>query len=64
MTAELVEQLLESEADVVTSGNHGWDGPGAGVVHGYPKVLRPLLRPHNFPEEVVGKGIVTLEIRD
>jgi calcineurin-like phosphoesterase len=60
MTAELVEQLLESGADVVTSGNHGWDGPGAGVVHGYPKVLRP----HNFPEEVVGKGIVTLEIRD
>jgi calcineurin-like phosphoesterase len=44
----------------VTSGNHGWDGPEAGVVHGYPKVLRP----HNFPEEVLGKGIVTLEIRD
>src|SRR3712207_4381319 len=29
MTVELVEQLLGSVVDVVTSGNHGWDGPEA-----------------------------------
>jgi len=58
MTVELVERLFESGVDVVTSGNHGWDGPEAGVVHQHPRVLRP----HNVPEEAAGKGIATLEI--
>jgi metallophosphoesterase (TIGR00282 family) len=57
MTAELVERLLEGGVDVITSGNHGWDGPEAGVVHRHPRVLRP----HNFPDNVVGKGIATLK---
>src|SRR3712207_1631170 len=60
MTVELVEQLLESGVDVVTSGNHGWDGPEAEAVHRNPRVLRP----HNVPEEAVGKGVVALEIGD
>jgi calcineurin-like phosphoesterase len=50
--------LLGSGVDVVTSGNHGWDGPDAEAVHRHPRVLRP----HNFPEEVMGKGVATLEI--
>ena len=58
MTAGLVEMLLESGVDVVTSGNHGWDDPDADAVHRHPRVLRP----HNFPEEVMGKGVVRLEI--
>ncbi len=58
MTVGLVERLLESGVDVVTSGNHGWDGPEAEAVHRHPRVLRP----HNVPEEAVGKGVVTLEI--
>ena len=48
MTVELVERLVESGVDVVTSGNHGWDGPEAGAVHRHPRVLRP----HYFPEGV------------
>jgi hypothetical protein len=59
MTVELVERLLESGVDVVTSGNHGWDGPDAEVVHAHPRVLRPL----NLPEDVIGKGVLTLEAR-
>ena len=47
MTVELVERLLESGVDAVTSGNHGWDGPEAEAVHRHPRVLRP----HNFPKE-------------
>jgi metallophosphoesterase (TIGR00282 family) len=58
MSVELVERLLEGGVDVVTSGNHGWDGPEAAIVHRHPRVLRP----HNFPEGVVGKGIATLEV--
>jgi metallophosphoesterase (TIGR00282 family) len=57
MTVELVGRLLESGVDVVTSGNHGWDGPDADAVHRHPRVLRP----HNFPEGVMGKGMATLE---
>jgi 2',3'-cyclic-nucleotide 2'-phosphodiesterase len=29
MTTELIECLLDSGVDVITSGNHGWDGPEA-----------------------------------
>jgi len=58
MTVELVGRLLEGGVDVVTSGNHGWDGPEADAVHGHPRVLRP----HNLPDGVMGKGISTLEI--
>lgn len=58
MTVELVERLLEGGVDVVTSGNHGWDGPEAGVVHRHPMVLRP----NNFPDDVMGKGIANLEV--
>ena len=58
MTNELVDLLLGNGVDVLTSGNHGWDGPEAGAVHRHPRVLRPL----NVPEGTVGKGRVTLEV--
>ena len=58
MTVGLVERLVEGGFDVVTSGNHGWDGPEADSVHRHQRVLRP----HNFPEGVRGKGVATLEI--
>ena len=58
MTVELVERLLDGGVDVITSGNHCWDGPEAAIVHQHPRVLRP----HNFPYGVVGKGIATLEL--
>ena len=59
MTQELVELLLGSGVDVLTSGNHGWDGPEAETVHRHPRVLRPL----NAPEGAPGKGSALLEIR-
>ena len=58
MTTELVDLLLGNGVDILTSGNHGWDGPEAGAVHRHPRVLRPL----NVPEGTVGKGTVTLEV--
>jgi 2',3'-cyclic-nucleotide 2'-phosphodiesterase len=60
ITVELAERLMDAGVDVITSGNHGWDGPEAEVVHRHPRVLRP----HNLPEGVVGKGVATLEVGD
>lgn len=55
MTGELVELLLGSGVDVITGGNHSWDGPEAVEVLSYPEVLRP----HNVPDEAPGKGMLT-----
>ena len=33
MTPALIELLLAAGADVITSGNHGWDGPEGEHVH-------------------------------
>jgi calcineurin-like phosphoesterase len=57
MTVGLVERLLEGGVDMITSGNHGWDGPEAEAVHANPRVLRPL----NLPDDLPGKGMLTLE---
>src|SRR5215217_7710675 len=57
MTQALVDLLLGAGADVITSGNHGWDGPDAKAVHSHPRVLRPL----NMPPETLGRGVTTLE---
>lgn len=59
MTAEFIGRLFDGGVDVITSGNHGWDGPEVDVVHGHPRVLRP----HNSPEGTPGKGVATLEAR-
>ncbi len=58
MTRALVDLLLEAGADVITSGNHGWDGPDAEAVHSYPRVLRPL----NMPPDSPGQGVTILEV--
>lgn len=57
MTEEAVGRLFESGVDVITGGNHSWDGTEAERVHRHPRVLRPL----NMPEGTVGKGAITLE---
>ena len=58
MTRELVDLLLQNGVDVITSGNHAWDGPDVDAVHREARVLRP----HNFPPDVPGKGLLTLDI--
>jgi hypothetical protein len=58
MTRAFIELLMEAGADVITSGNHGWDGPDAELVHRHPRVLRPL----NMPPETMGRGLTTVEV--
>lgn len=58
MTEEAVETLIAGGVDVITGGNHSWDGPAAESVLAHPRVLRPL----NLPLGTPGKGAVTLEV--
>ena len=58
MTVELTNLLFESGVDVITSGNHGWDGAHAEEVHDQSRVLRPL----NVPEDLPGSGFVTIQV--
>lgn len=54
MTVELVDLLLESGVDVITGGNHSWDGPEADSALAHPCVLRP----HNLEDGVPGRGLL------
>jgi hypothetical protein len=60
MSVELVETLFRGGVDVVTSGNHAWDGPEAERVLAHPGVLRPL----NLPPGRAGQGVATVESDD
>jgi len=56
MSADSIELLLGSGVDVITGGNHSWDGDGAEECLAHPCVLRPL----NVAGELAGRGSVTL----
>lgn len=62
MPQGIVDALLGSGADVITSGNHGFDAPDAPdapVVFADPRVLRPL----NLPDSYPGAGSATIPVR-
>lgn len=58
MTEALVRALVDGGVDVVTSGNHAWEGPDADRVLGMPHVLRPLNVPSSWP----GGGVREVEV--
>ncbi|HEU0163734.1 MAG TPA: YmdB family metallophosphoesterase, partial [Thermomicrobiales bacterium] len=58
MEASAVQKLLDAGVDVITSGNHAWDGPDAETLLAHPQVIRPL----NMPEGWAGKGSITLDV--
>lgn len=57
MTPRDLERLFALDVDVVTGGNHSWDGPHAAEVHAHPRVLRPL----NTSPAAPGRGAVVVE---
>jgi metallophosphoesterase (TIGR00282 family) len=61
MTPELVKDFFQSGVDVITSGNHIWHKKEL-----YPllKTEDRLLRPENYPKDVPGKGICTINIKN
>lgn len=57
MLAALNETLFAAGVDVITGGNHSWDGHEVSTTLAHPRVLRPA----NMPEGVAGRGILTLD---
>lgn len=57
MTEASLERLFALPVDMVTGGNHSWDGPDWQKVHEHPKVLRPL----NYGTNAPGKGWSLIE---
>ena len=58
MSLEGVERLLAVGADVITGGNHAFDGTEVEAVLAHERVLRPL----NVGEQVPGRGTLTLDV--
>jgi hypothetical protein len=59
ITPEIVTELLELGADVITSGNHVWDKREIlPVLEKEPRLLRPA----NYPAGNPGRGVVTVTI--
>jgi len=54
ITPKIAEELLKSEIDLLTSGNHIWDKRG---IMPYLSEQPKLLRPHNYPPTAPGTGI-------
>jgi calcineurin-like phosphoesterase len=60
MTVDGVERLAAAGADVITGGNHVFDGPESEAVLTHQRVLRPL----NVAPTLPGRGVLTVELAD
>jgi metallophosphoesterase (TIGR00282 family) len=60
VTAEIVEELLSGQIDVLTSGNHIWDKK---EVMDFIGECEALLRPANYPDGAPGRGSVVVRSR-
>jgi len=60
MTPDIAQAFFNAGTDVITSGNHIWRKKEI-----YPLLEREdrLLRPHNYPKGVPGKGCCTISVR-
>jgi calcineurin-like phosphoesterase len=58
ITVGLVERLLDAGTDVVTAGNHAFDGDEVEAVLAMDRVLRP----HNVVDGAPGRGVVTVGV--
>ena len=58
MTVDQVSALRAAGIDVVTAGNHAFDGAEATRVLDLPRVLRPL----NLADGVPGRGTITIDV--
>jgi metallophosphoesterase (TIGR00282 family) len=60
MTPQIAETLFRSGVDVITSGNHAWDGDMAEVER---TLAHPcVLRPYNMPAGVPGHGTIRTSV--
>jgi metallophosphoesterase (TIGR00282 family) len=58
LTPDTADELLESEVDIITSGNHIWAHKEmASSIDSYQQILRPL----NYPRGVAGRGYAIIK---
>jgi metallophosphoesterase (TIGR00282 family) len=57
MSPELNERLFAAGVDLITGGNHSWDGPYGRTIHDDRRVLRPL----NYGAHAPGRGAAIVE---
>jgi hypothetical protein len=57
MTPELNGRLFAMGIDLITGGNHSWDGPYGSSIHTDPRVVRPL----NYGTHAPGRGSAIVE---
>lgn len=58
LTPDALERLWALGVDVVTGGNHSWDGPHASDAHADPRVIRPL----NYGSHAPGRGAARIDV--
>lgn len=58
LTPNALDRLWALGVDVVTGGNHSWDGPHAADAHADPRVIRPL----NQGSQAPGQGAAIVEV--
>ena len=54
ITFEIVDQLLASGVSAITTGNHVWDNKD---IFDFIDTTPQLIRPANYPTEILGKGV-------
>ena len=54
ITFEIVDQLLASGVSAITTGNHVWDNKD---IFDFIDTTPQLIRPANYPTEIIGKGV-------
>lgn len=61
LTVKNADELYKSGIDMITGGNHSWDKKQDMITL---LNTKPILRPANYPEGVVGSGIKIVEINN
>jgi metallophosphoesterase (TIGR00282 family) len=61
ITPQLADELFGYGIDVLTGGNHSWDRR---EIYDYHSRQPRLLRPANYPGELPGSGLITVEARN
>lgn len=57
MAPHLTDRLFAAGVDLITGGNHSWDGPDGGRIHDDPRILRPI----NSSTLAPGRGAAIVE---
>jgi metallophosphoesterase (TIGR00282 family) len=61
LTVKNADELFKSGIDLITGGNHSWDKKKDMIAL---LETKPVLRPDNYPPDIVGSGVKIVEIKN